>query len=226
MSAKIAGSRAGNRYGNNFKVQYLSPAQSRFIQRLLNERIHTLDISDVTKINKKHASRIIDELLKCPKKIADKVSDKQISYIDLLLKTRQEADKHCDLWLNNFKKKSIYELERDQAKTLIDSLVRLQKIEVAVTIDVGAYEHDGVLYSVRRSRESNKLHAYTYNSETKCWEFARGAVYNIKPEDRLTLSRASQLSVMVNSCVHCGRTLTLRKSVVAGMGRVCASKYH
>ena len=223
---KPAGAKAGNQYGT-FKVHYCSPAQARFIARLLNERVHDFQIGDATRVNKKHATRIIDQLLKCPKKVIDPVSEKQLSYLDLLIKTRSGADQYTDLFLQAEKKSAIFSLDRDQAKKLIDQLVRLPKAQQSeVAIEVGAYLHDGVVYSVRRNSGSGRLHAFSFDADRKQWIFARDIVYQIKPEERLTLAQASQFGASTGYCVHCGRTLTVQKSVVAGMGRVCASKYH
>jgi len=225
-TGKPAGSKAGNQYGT-FKVHYCSPAQARFIARLLEERVHDFKITDATRVNKKHATRIIDQLLNCPKKYIEPITEKQLSYADLLLKTRIGADAILKACLHLSKVNTIYELDRDHAKKMIDSLVTLPKIQVAEPdLEVGAYRHNDQIFSVRKSRESGRLHAYVFNLVTKKWEFARGLVYEIKPEERLTLAQAMQFGASTGFCVHCGRTLTVQKSVVAGMGRVCASKYH
>ena len=223
---KPAGAKAGNHYGT-FKVHYCSPAQARFIAKLLEDRVHDFKITDATRVNKKHASRIIEQLLTCPKKIVEPITEKQLSYADLLIKTRIGSDATLKAYLHLSKVKSIYELDRDHAKTLIDALVALPKMQVAEPdLEVGAYRHNDQIYSVRKSRESGRLHAYVLNIKSKQWEFARGVVYEIKPEERLTLAQAMQFGASTGYCVHCGRTLTVQKSVVAGMGRVCASKYH
>ena len=104
---KPAGSRASNGYGE-FKVIPCSPAQARFIQRLLDERVHEFQIENASLINKKHASRIIEQLLACPKKpeAIKPISEKQISYIYLLLVARKNGhvllDNQLRLWGVNF----------------------------------------------------------------------------------------------------------------------------
>jgi hypothetical protein len=225
ITGKPAGAKAGNQYGT-FKVHYCSPAQARFIARLLDERVHDFKITDATRVNKKHASRIIDQLLKCPKKIIDPVSEKQLSYLDLLIKTRANADQYTDLFLQAENKSAIFSLDRDQAKNLIDQLVRLPKNQKSeVDLEVGAYLHDGIVYSVRKNSGSGRLHAFSFNADRKQWVFVRDMVYKITQEERLTLAQAMQFGASTGYCVHCGRTLTVQKSVVAGMGRVCATKY-
>lgn len=222
---KKAGSKAGNQYGT-FKVKFCSPSQGKFIERLLNERVHEFNITNPYQVNIKHASRIIEQLLACPKKLEliPPISEKQISFIDLLFKTRQGADYETYNYLRNSKLKSIHELNKDQASDLITKLQSLPKI-VLEPAEVGAYNFNGEIISVRKGRQSGNTHAFRFNHETKQWEFARGVVYQIRPEMKLTLSQASQFGVLTGTCVHCGVTLTQRKSVIAGMGRVCASKY-
>ena len=223
---KKAGSKAGNRYGT-FKVKFCSPSQGRFIERLLNERIHEFTITNPYEVNLKHASRIIDQLLQCPKKaeFVSPISDKQISFIDLLTKTRMGATDFIATYVASVNKQSIHELTKDEAGNMLDTLTRLPKITREV-VEVGAYMHNGVIYSVRRGRQSGNTHAFSFNHDTKQWEYAKGVLFDLVPSERLSLSQASEFGVLTGTCVHCGATLTQRKSVVAGMGRVCASKYN
>lgn len=219
---KPAGAPASNQYGE-FQVKYCSPAQARFIQRLLDERVHDFQISDAKTVNKKHASRIIEQLLQCSKKpeAIEPISEKQLSYIDALVQTREGASEI----VNSFG--SIYRLDKDKARDLIDSLVLLQyKQQAEPEIEVGAYLHDGVIYSVRKNSGSGRLHAFTFDHDLKAWSYARGIVNKIKKEERLTLAQASKFGAQTGCCVHCGRTLTVQKSIVAGMGKICASRYN
>ena len=226
-SGKPAGAPASNQYGT-FKVHYCSPAQARFIQRLLDERDHQFDIADATKVNKKHASRIIEGLLACPKKagVFTPPTEKQLSFLDLLSTTRESAPTIIKFFTDHNKVQSVHQLQRDQITLLINSLVAQPKIpDVEPDLEVGAYLHDGVIYSVRKGRESGRLQAYIYNADDKHWDYLKNMVKQIKPAERLTLAQAVQHSAQTGSCVHCGRTLTLQKSVMAGMGKICASKY-
>lgn len=223
--SKTAGSKAGNQYGT-FKVRFCSQSQARFIERLLGERIHNLDIKNPNEVNVKHASRIIDELLKCPKKpeYVAPISDKQTSFLDLLFKSRQGADTITNSYLKSLNLDSIFALNKDQATNLISALNQQPKI-VRTIVDVGAYKHDGVIYSVRKGRESGNTHAFSFNFQTKKWEFARGVIYELVDTERLSLVEAIQFGVLTGTCVHCGATLTQRKSVLQGIGPVCAKKY-
>jgi len=224
---KPAGAPASNQYGE-FQVKYCSPAQARFIQRLLDERVHDFQISDAKTVNKKHASRIIEQLLQCSKKpeAIEPISEKQLSYIDALTKTRSGADDFIALYLKSCNSDSIFKLDKDQGVSLINGLVLLHYMQKSEPqIEVGAYLHDGIIYSVRKNSGSGRLHAFTFDHDLKAWSYARGIVNKIKKEERLTLAQASKFGAQTGCCVHCGRTLTVQKSIVAGMGKICASRY-
>ena len=224
---KPAGSRASNGYGE-FQVKFWSPAQARFIQRLLDERIHEFDISDATQVNKKHASRIIEVLLACPKRpeLITTASDKQIAFITRLIDQKVNAIHTVKNYLSLSNVQTINELDRDVVRKLIDHLIALPDKPKPILVTVGAYKKDGIYYSVRKFKDRDALYALQYNPEQKEWTGNRSIIFNLLPEDRLTLSDASAFGIATGSCVHCGRTLTLQKSVVAGMGKWCASHYN
>jgi len=223
---KPAGSPASNGYGE-FQVHYCSPAQARFIARLLEERIHDFEIENPDQVNKKHASRIIEQLLACPKKpeAIKPISEKQISYIYLLLVARKNGhvllDNQLRLWGVNY----VRELDSDQAKKLIDLYLAQPKALPPITVTVGAYKIGDTYYSIRKVRDSDALYCLRYNPDLKAWDKDQKAIYDLKPENRLSLSDASAFGIATGTCVHCARTLTLQKSVVAGMGKWCAQHY-
>jgi hypothetical protein len=91
-----------------------------------------------------------------------------------------------------------------------------------VQVEVGAYNHKGTIYSVRRSTY-NKIRAYQWNG--KAWSYAGRVVYDIVPSERLTLADAMRFGAQTGTCVHCGRNLTDPESVRYGLGTVCIKKY-
>ena len=226
IKGKTAGSKASNGYGE-FEVKFCSPAQARFIQRLLDERIHEFDIQDATQVNKKHASRIIEVLLSCPKRpeAITFASEKQIAFIDKLIDQKASAINTVQRYLNESGASQTSELDRDVVRKLIDHLIALPDKPKPITVNVGAYKKDGIYYSVRKIRDREVLYSLQYDPENKKWIPNRKAIYDLTPADRLTLSDASAFGIATGTCVHCARTLTLQKSVVAGMGKWCASHY-
>ena len=226
ISGKPAGAPASNQYGE-FTVKVCSPKQASFIQSLLDTRRHNLLITDATTVNKKHASRIIDELLKCPKLVPDLISDKQLSYLNALQTSRQNASSHIVNALVRAGVSAKSEFTREQAGSLITALKLLPVIAQPILVDeVGAYRHGEQYYSVRKSTQRHDaLIAYVFNASTGRWEYAKGAIHALRPEQRLTLSEAKKFGVQTGQCVHCGRTLTDPISIMAGLGTVCIKRY-
>lgn len=203
-----------------------TPAQIDFIKKLLADRLvpncFEIDLDQITKIQ---ASKAIETLKRLPKVHVDLISEKQLAYLTSIIDRRPDADFHRQRILDGHKISDLKDLNRDQAKNQIDLMLRLPL--PLPDIEVGAYELDGTIYSVRKGNYSGKIKALVYDPDQKEWIDDRTkAIYKLRSENRLTLSRATELSVSVGSCVHCGRTLTLQKSVTAGMGRVCASRYN
>jgi len=81
------------------------------------------------------------------------------------------------------------------------------------------YEVDGEIYRTVMSGAGN-LYAKIWTTDG--WEYAAGAIRNIRPEHRMTVERAEELSVRFGRCIRCGRVLTAEASVARGIGPVCA----
>lgn len=224
---KPAGAPASNQYGQ-FAVHYASPAQQRYIAKLLSERDHTLTDVDPATVNLKHASDIIDSLLKFPLKseFVVRASDKQVSFIESLVQSKVDGQTRLDRYLSDMSITSVGQLTSVTARKVIDGLLQLPSIPRDVQVDVGAYAYDGVLYSVRKARESGKLHAYHWSSASNKWEYSGNIKYDLRPEHRLSLADAMDFGIQTGTCVHCGRTLTDKDSVRYGMGSTCRKKYH
>lgn len=201
------------------QVRGCTGRQAAFINRLLDEREHDLPYDRAEVINVRHASRVIEHLLACPKKATGvplrPATERQVAYLLSLAATRQggaDAVSKVDLKAIDF----------DSASRLIESLKAAP--EQKVVIEVGAYRHDGTVYSVRSTVESHRLYA-VYWTGTGWSVRDYNIVRWIKPEERLSLSEAKQFGAMTGMCCHCGRTLTDPKSVYAGIGPICAQRY-
>lgn len=200
-------------------VRGITDRQAAFINRLLDTKKF-----DATRIpfnedgsldlNLRHASRIIDYLLTCPDAVERKATDRQIVYLKSLIARRDGGEKFAGL-----STESTY----DEVSKAIEFMTK-QPIKKA-NLEVGAYKHEGVIYSVRRSVESKTLYAVHWvNGQWSARDY--NLVFKIAPESRLTLQDAIGFGAATGCCVHCGRTLTDAKSVQAGMGKVCAAKYY
>jgi hypothetical protein len=95
--------------------------------------------------------------------------------------------------------------------------------------EVGAYLLNGIVYSIRQQPETKRWSVWTYSDVAKRYvrndkEF--NVLYQLDTTDRLTLELAIKYSAQVGICVHCGKTLTVLKSVAGGIGPICAKRYH
>ena len=72
-----------------------------------------------------------------------------------------------------------------------------------------------------------------YHSDTHCPEpkvsvefvYARGMVYKLSEDTRMTLAEAKEWGVLYNTCCVCGATLTDATSVENGIGPICAKRF-
>lgn len=84
------------------------------------------------------------------------------------------------------------------------------------------YEVDGEIFRTFESRSSGNLYAKIWTDEG--WEYAAGAIRRIRPEHRMTVERAKELSVRFARCIRCGADLTAAESVERGIGPICITK--
>lgn len=97
----------------------------------------------------------------------------------------------------------------------------------------GMYKIDGVVYQVRPNQEKTRLYAkrlVEINTDRITeddqivqveFEYERGAVFRIKPTDRMGLEEGKALCIRYGKCICCGRVLKAAKSVERGIGPVC-----
>jgi hypothetical protein len=134
-------------------------------------------------------------------------------------------------------------LSKAEASQLIETLQRMPRPqattkEVDENLRPGIYEHAGEIYAVRPSRTNKgRLVAYQLIVQdakhvTEAgedvgirFEYAKGMVYEIKPEAQMDLARAQQLSALYRRCIACGAKLEAAKSVRDSLGPVCVKKF-
>lgn len=83
------------------------------------------------------------------------------------------------------------------------------------------YERDGEVYRTVLSG-AGKLYAKIWTGDG--WEYAAGAIRSLRPQHRMTVERAKELSVRFARCIRCARVLTADQSVEQGIGPVCITK--
>jgi Family of unknown function (DUF6011) len=138
-------------------------------------------------------------------------SDKQVAFINSLLGERVfsgEVD--------------FANLTSKMASDLIEQLLHAPR-QVS-TLSVGMYRTpDGEIYRVQASRETGRLYA-KHLDLINGFEYEAGAIYKITAGDRMTLEQAKLFGVETGFCCVCGILLTDPKSVLAGIGPVCAKR--
>jgi hypothetical protein len=108
---------------------------------------------------------------------------------------------------------------------------------VTVT-EPGVYElPDGTIYVVRPNQAKSRLYAkrlVEINAERALeeggrvqidFEYEKGAIFKIKPEHKMELERAKELTVRYGRCIVCGARLKDAKSVERGIGPVCIKSF-
>ena len=56
------------------------------------------------------------------------------------------------------------------------------------------------------------------------WDYAPGAIRNLRAEHRLTKEQAAEFGKLYGVCCVCGRRLTNEESIEAGIGPICGGK--
>jgi len=228
---RTGGSKGANGYGE-YQVRYASERQQQFIKTLLETKAHSFVDVDVTTLNVQGAGELITKLLALPNKagVINSASEKQLSFANSLIAKKEGGTETLNHYLHNRKVSSLEELDRKDVSEIINALKFAKEVTPPMKItEVGAYILDGVVYSIRQNSETKRWSVWTYSDTAERYvrndkEF--GVLYKLDTTDRLTLELAIKYSAQVGICVHCGKTLTVLKSVAGGIGPICAKKYH
>lgn len=103
------------------------------------------------------------------------------------------------------------------------------------TLEDGFYVLNEEVYKVIVAvHGSGRKYAKRLDKETGVWERARGAVFNLRPEHKMTLDQALEVAKAVSSnpesrlygrCFRCGLPLTKDESIERMMGDWCAGQF-
>lgn len=208
-------------------VRPVSPKQVALIRRLMAERdtsklVRLPGSEDVERMSLAGARDLIDRLMGCPELPESErpvwpASEKQLGYL------RSLADRK-GLDLQPMFAEPITAEGASKAIDYLRSLPDAPKPPPAAELEPGMYLVDGTVYKVQRSRESGRLYAKRLNRESQRFEYAAGAVREIKPDHRMTLEQAKQYGATYGVCCVCSATLTNEASIEAGIGPICATR--
>lgn len=103
------------------------------------------------------------------------------------------------------------------------------------TLPIGIYELKGKIYKIKLNKDKTRRYAMelTYDvgeierltaagGRIKAeYVYAKGVIYSLRPEHRITGERAEQLMIVFENCIVCGRHLKAAESVERAIGPVC-----
>lgn len=114
---------------------------------------------------------------------------------------------------------------------------REDKPKDVIVTEPGVYERDDVVYVVKFTKDKQRLYAKRIRelNSTRLTEagtivdiefdYAPGAVYRLRPEDKMSLERAKEYTIRYGRCIVCGRNLKKAESVERGIGPVCIKSF-
>lgn len=226
---KAGGSKGGNAYGS-YQVRYASDKQKNFIKKLLEQKQHNFT-GDLDTLNVQGAGDLITNLLLLPDKVGfvDYASEKQVSFVRSLIESKEGGQQILLEALVNGNAQSLEKLSKKDVSILIATLRNTADKKPTIT-EVGAYLYEDVVYSVRKQYSTGKLVIYTYDEIAKKYLLnypaTKKLLSKLEPTHRLTLEQAEKYSANTGICCHCGRTLTVLKSVAGGIGPICSKYYN
>lgn len=90
----------------------------------------------------------------------------------------------------------------------------------------GIYIKNNVIYKVVHAvHGSGRQYAKKFSPSTKKFTMAKGAIWNLTPNDAISPEQAKDFGKLYGMCVFCSRTLTDERSIHAGYGSTCASNH-
>lgn len=90
-----------------------------------------------------------------------------------------------------------------------------------INVTPGFYLCNAGAFKVKASKSTGNLYAMRLDTETGKFEYDKGAIFNLRPETRMTKDQAAAYGRKTGNCMICGRQLTDPASVKAGIGPIC-----
>jgi hypothetical protein len=175
------------------------------------------------------------------------VSEKQFNFLTRLVRERTDDYWPADANARQEKLHQLFrfgELTRSNVSREIEYWLGRPKVatdrptEVHAELTIGVYELDGRIYVVKKNQAKTRLYAkrlVELNTARRVneadgvvafdYEYAPGAIYDLRPEHRMTKERATELALRYGRCMNCNRPLKAAKSVLAGYGPVCIKAF-
>jgi hypothetical protein len=90
-----------------------------------------------------------------------------------------------------------------------------------INVTPGFYLCNAGAFKVQAAKVSGNLYAMKLDTNTGKFEYDKGAIFNLRPETRMTKEQAAEYGRRTGVCLICGRTLTDPTSVAQGIGPIC-----
>jgi hypothetical protein len=90
-----------------------------------------------------------------------------------------------------------------------------------IKVTPGFYLCNAGAFKVRTSKTTGRLYAMKLDTDTGKFEYDKGAIFNLRPETRMTKDQAAAYGRKTGICMICSRTLTDPKSIALGIGPIC-----
>lgn len=90
-----------------------------------------------------------------------------------------------------------------------------------INVTAGFYLTNSGAFKVKAAKESGRLYAMKLDTDTGKFEYDKGAIFNLRPETRMTKDQAAEYGRRTGVCMICNRTLSDPKSVAQGIGPIC-----
>lgn len=138
---------------------------------------------------------------------------------------------------------------REQTSEYLGGQESHRTAQTPVTLEAGMYQMDETIYKVQlavhgsgnpyakrlvktdRCRECDGVEEYDHDGVTGhkydpkwTFEYAPGAIRELRPEHRMTLEEAKAFGALYGTCCVCGRTLTNETSIEEGIGPICGGR--
>ena len=94
-----------------------------------------------------------------------------------------------------------------------------------INVTPGFYLCNAGAFKVKASKSTGNLYAMKLDTTTGKFEYDKGAIFNLRPETKMTKEQAAAYGRKTGRCMICGRELTKQESIDAGIGPICASGF-
>lgn len=211
----------GNQYGP-YQMRQASDKQIAFAKRLLAERPSYTWTTPVEHLDRRQLSRLIDDLLKTAAEVVSPTNlatEKQVAFAASLWAERMTVEAPDFAAMG---KGQISELINTLKATPKPSVSASPKAE-AVLVKGDVHVVDGEYYRVHTAQSTGNLYAARFTGHR--FEYERGAIRRLTPENKITAEQAAEFGGMYNACCFCSKALDTPESTEVGYGPVCATKH-